>query len=492
MDLKFPNVAIIPVSSSSSSSPQKSPLKAQISNITHNTDFFKWHGDKLIAYMMYTYLFKKYNNNCDLNKYDVIPNDNYSKYGSVGLTIDDIHYTEGMKQHFEILSNKLANCYHNNIIIIPINIIIEKEKYPDKLKETMSHANVLILRPKPNDPTHAFLEHFEPQSMVFYEEYVGKDFVGNSHSNLVRKFTEVLNATFNGKINVQYIHPTQTCPISKWGPQDIQSYLFTDKDGRPSKAITCQLWSIIVAELCITNPSYTMDTIVNSLIHSMHNQDNIKHILNSYIAFIENKTEKYFKDIFEKYGFTSKKIIEGKPNEIDQEVRLKLYYDLYNAVHMEYIRSIAPKKNNAFIKELYTYLNGAPIEQFQHAVKNSKILYKINKNKGSNKSLSKKNYSSPDTVIEYNKYKKEKEEEKEKQLLNNDFMLELFGSDHAGNNSIKRPSLLSSEKSKKRSRHNSSRKSSERTRKRGRGSSSIPSLIGSSPSKKKMRTNLLR
>lgn len=254
----------------------------------------------LLGMIMYTYLIEKYNSDCFIYGYnDTIGYQplliDISEFGLLG---DNEHVLKYQKYIYHMIMLildciKKIQTTSQEVIIIPLIIQVMEN----------SHINMLIYRKSLN-----VLEHYEP-----YGNQIPN--VTDLNANINRILNLIVNKMNQINVenkylyvpnNIQYLEPSNICPINK-GFQTIENELILSN--KIEKGGFCMIWSIFFAEMTLENPSLTSKEIFDSIFNNLNNDSlKVKSLIRGYLSYLYDTILNIVQQISGKSTITYKQI----------------------------------------------------------------------------------------------------------------------------------------------------------------------------------------
>jgi len=273
--------------------------------------------------LFYLYLFKKYKTECHL------PHQNK----------DSIR--NKLSMHFFInVSDRSKESYFNLLLEVQTKAVKETAKYvsecimrgvkiliiPLTFQTSFgAHANLLIYR-----ANTGVIEHFEPHGYEYGGQ--GKEYVVRTLNGYLEDFVKLINKDIKAgnktlkegeeKIpKITLIKADEVCP-RLLGVQALEGASYIPKNALIEPHGYCEAWSMFFTELCLKNPEMSSREVYQAVMEKTelyeNQNDYLRNVIRGYTAFINNKIEKHFSQVFDE------PITSAKVHSIFQEKQAKI------------------------------------------------------------------------------------------------------------------------------------------------------------------------
>jgi hypothetical protein len=244
-----------------------------------------WTGHNFITFLFMPYLLSKYNSNC----YFFLSSQPKFRHG---IIFDDLHtnYKNKKKIHDEIIQ-KLKDCImsgdDNDIIFIPLMLIITVFDADAGVNKKKNHLNVIIYRKKTNQ-----FEHFEPHGsqISLAESYDSDEDLHEEIKEFLLKFVNEVNKGIPN-LHSTFLSASDICPDIK-GLQSLEEQF----PNRTNEGF-CAAWSMFFTEMVLSNPKYTSSEIHAMIINMGRKHDQgefLRKMIEGYAIHVNDKLEKYY------------------------------------------------------------------------------------------------------------------------------------------------------------------------------------------------------
>ena len=320
-----------------------------------------------LSNLFYLYLFKKYKTECLI----LDQNAKWRMHFSLNLTDHSqekwFHdFNADQMQTVKKTAKAVSDCIIRGVKIIIIPLGFETK--------TSGHANLLVYR-----ANTGLIEHFEPHGKFYGGE--GSQYASRMLNiyldhfvKLINKDIKAYNKTLNAgqeklpKITLAKAH--EVCPVIR-GVQYLEGSSIIPKNALIEPEGYCEAWTMFFTELCLKNPEMSSREVYEAVMDKTelyeNKNDYLRNIIRGYTAFINNKIEKHFSQVFNEPMSSAKihSMVKSKKDNgtyLDKILEImevesgtnfyakKRGYPLVRYKYTEFTKNISPKTSSSSLK----------------------------------------------------------------------------------------------------------------------------------------------
>ena len=293
-----------------------------------------WSGYDTIDSLYFIYLLKKYKVFCFTRtappKFKSYKTLSYIHNSTLVVPATKLTKEDSsiLREYFLRYCQKLIPCFRKDsnsprkdVDIIPIRITLIV-----KPKTSGGHANIAFIRLREN-----IVEFVEPHG-----KYMGSTKYDNiTIAKHFKLFVECLNQVVASKKvehNFSTVLPNEVCP-EPHGFQTLESWSKLKKERKESGGY-CVLWSLLITELSLLNPTITAREIIRRILSSTKTQqsmnDYMRYVARGYSNYIDSKITKYFSIVFD-VKLTLKDLLAIIKRHKKAKISSSHFYVMWNA-----------------------------------------------------------------------------------------------------------------------------------------------------------------
>jgi hypothetical protein len=252
-----------------------------------------------LSNLFYLYLFKKYKTECLI----LDQNAKWRMHFNLDLTDNrhEVWFYDFYGDQIETIkktAKAVSECIIRGVKIITIPLGFQSS--------AGGHANLLVYRA--NTGT---IEHFEPHGKVYKGE--GSEYVVNMLNIYLDRFVKLINKdikAYNKTLNageeklpkITLVKAHDVCPVIR-GVQDLEGESIIPKNALIEPGGYCEAWTMFFTELCLKNPEMSSREVYEAVMDKTELYENknnyLRNIIRGYTAFINNKIEKHFSQVYD-------------------------------------------------------------------------------------------------------------------------------------------------------------------------------------------------